>query len=116
MTSAFHLVTPTFVAPLDPSFRPAALANRAFRQEVAASGAGVPLVIALERADGAISRYDTVAFANGHPRADANLVYAERIVKFLLWARGGWKVTIGGPASNRRPHPGSLLGWRRARF
>ena len=31
--------------------------------------------------------------------AGANLVYAERIVKFLLWARGGWKVTIGGPAT-----------------
>ena len=99
MTSAFHLVTPTFIAPLDPSFRPAALANRAFRQEVAASGAGVPLVIALERADGAISRYETIAFPDDHPRAEANLFYAERIVKFLLWARGGWKVTIGGPAA-----------------
>ena len=23
--------------------------------------------------------------------------YAERLVKFLLWARGGWKVYVGGP-------------------
>ena len=59
----------------------------------------MPLVIALERADGAVSRYDTVAFPNSHSHADANLFYAERLVKFLLWARGGWKVTIGGPAS-----------------
>ena len=36
---------------------------------------------------------------DGHPRFEANLTYAERIVKFLLWARGGWKVTIGGPRS-----------------
>ena len=35
----------------------------------------------------------------GHPRAGANLVYAERLVKFLLWARGGWKVYVGGPPS-----------------
>jgi predicted NBD/HSP70 family sugar kinase len=26
-----------------------------------------------------------------------NIFYTERLVKFLLWARGGWKVTIGGP-------------------
>ena len=80
------------------------LANRAFREEVAASGAGVPLVIGLERSDGAVSRYETVAFPDGHPRADANLVYAERLVKFLLWARGGWKVSVGGPRIDRRAH------------
>jgi predicted NBD/HSP70 family sugar kinase len=75
------------------------LANRAFREEVAASGAGVPLVFGLERADGSLSRYETVAFPDGHPRAEANLVYAERLVKFLLWARGGWRVLVGGPES-----------------
>ena len=99
MTSAFGLVAPRHVPPLEPEFRPAVLANRAFREEVAASGAGVPLVIGLERPDGSLSRYDTVAFPDGHPRAGANLVYAERLVKFLLWARGGWKVHVGGPSS-----------------
>ena len=99
MTSAFHLVAPRFVPPLEPGFRPAALANRAFREEVAASGQGVPLIIGLERSDGSVSRYETVAFPDDHPRAETNLTYAERIVKFLLWARGGWKATIGGPRS-----------------
>jgi len=99
MAGGFRLIAPTHVPPLEPAFRPAALANRAFREEVAASGAGVPLVIALERLDGSLSRYDTVAFPDGHLRADANLVYAERLVKFLLWARGGWRVFVGGPAS-----------------
>jgi predicted NBD/HSP70 family sugar kinase len=59
----------------------------------------VPLVIGLERSDGSLSRYETVAFPDGHPRAAAILTYAERIVKFLLWARGGWKVYVGGPRS-----------------
>jgi predicted NBD/HSP70 family sugar kinase len=99
MSSDLRLIAPRFVPPLEPEFRPAALANRAFRDEVASSGRGVPLVIALERSDGAVSRYDTVAFAEEDPRAAANLPYAERLVKFLLWARGGWKVTIGGPRS-----------------
>jgi predicted NBD/HSP70 family sugar kinase len=42
---------------------------------------------------------ETIAFPEGHPRAGANLAYAERTVKFLLWARGGWKVYVGGPRS-----------------
>ena len=99
MSPALSLIPPRFVPPLEPEFRPAVLTNRAFRQEVAASGRGVPLAIGLERPDGRISRFDTVAFPDGHPRADANLAYAERLVKFLLWARGGWRVTVGGPRS-----------------
>jgi len=99
MASAFRLISPRHAPPLEPEFRPAILANRAFREEVAASGAGVPLALGLERPDGSLSRYDTVAFPEGHPRAGANQMYAERLVKFLLWARGGWKVYVGGPAS-----------------
>ena len=34
------------------------------------------------------------------PDADAaTLRYVERIVKFLLWARGGWRIYVGGPAA-----------------
>lgn len=98
MSNAFQLVKPTFVPPLEPGFRPAVLANRAFLKEVDASGAGVPLVLGLERSDGSVSRFETRVFAEGHPRAAANLMYVERIVKFLLWQRGGWKVYVGGPA------------------
>ena len=99
MSSIFPLVLPRFVPPLDAAFRPAALANRAFRAEVAASAAGVPLVIGLERTGGATSRYETLVFPADHPRAPANLFYAERLVKFLLWQRGGWRVYVGGPAA-----------------
>jgi len=93
----FTLVEPGFVPPLDEGFRPAALANRGVQREVADSGAAVPLVIALERTGGAVSRFETSVFAADHPRAGANLMYAERILKFLLWQRGGWKVYVGGP-------------------
>jgi predicted NBD/HSP70 family sugar kinase len=95
---SFPLPLPNSVPPLDADFRPAALANAALRQQAAASNAAAPLVIALERSDGAVSRFETTALAEDHPNAAANLPYAERLVKFLLWARGGWKVTIGGPA------------------
>ncbi|HOG29667.1 MAG TPA: hypothetical protein PLT35_10355, partial [Vicinamibacterales bacterium] len=75
MASAFRLISPRHAPPLEPEFRPAILANRAFREEVAASGAGVPLALGLERPDGSLSRYDTVAFPEGHPRAGANTAW-----------------------------------------
>ena len=96
MSSTYHLVKPRIVPALDRGFRPAALANRAFSQEVTASRTAVPLVIGLERADGSLSRFETRVFPGAHPRAGANLFYAERIVKFLLWQRGAWKLWVGG--------------------
>lgn len=99
MSNGFTLVAPKFVPPLERGFRPPVLANRAFRAEVEAAGGGVPLVIALERNPNSVSRFETRVFPEGHPRAAANLFYVERLVKFLLWQRGGWKVYVGGPKS-----------------
>lgn len=91
-----QLVTPKFLPPLDEGFRPASLANRAFRQAALESGNARPVKIALERGQGCISVYETIVFPQGHPREEENYRYIERMVKFLLWQRGGWKVTIGG--------------------
>jgi hypothetical protein len=98
MNKIMRMTEPRFLPPLDPGFRPAVTANHAFRSDVRASGQGVPLIIALERDDGSISRYETIAFAADHPRAEENLFYAERLVKFLLWQHGGFRVHIAGPA------------------
>ena len=116
MSFLFHLVAPQTLPPLDAAFRPAVLANRAFRQEVRASGSAEPLALVLERSDGAISRFETVVFAGTHPRAGANLDYVERLVKFLLWQRGGWKLTVGGPASIGEHIAARLWAGRRAPF
>ncbi|MGD9147324.1 MAG: ROK family protein [Anaerolineae bacterium] len=96
---SLQLIKPRFVPPLDEGFRPAVLANRAYRKEVEDSGGGVPLILGLERARGSLSRFETEVFPEGHPRAEANLVHAERLLKFLLWGRGGWKMYVGGPKS-----------------
>ncbi len=96
---AMKLVKPAIVPPLDEDFRPASLANRAFLEEVRASGRGVPLVIGVERGEGLTSVFETEVFEDGAEGAEANLQYVERLVKFLLWQRGGWKVTIAGPES-----------------
>lgn len=90
------LIKPDFVPPLEDDFRPAVLANHAFRRDVETSEGAVELAIGLERADGSVSRFETVVFSDDHPRAKENLMYVERLVKFLLWQRGGWQVYIGG--------------------
>jgi predicted NBD/HSP70 family sugar kinase len=88
---------PRVPPPLDEGFRPAALANRAYRAPREGEGPPEPLVIGLERGDGTTSRCETEVYPSGHVRAVLNLPYVERIVKFLLWQKGGCRVTIGGP-------------------
>jgi predicted NBD/HSP70 family sugar kinase len=82
--------------PLDPTFRPAALGNRAFRKAVAESGRAVPVALALERDGGRVAVYRTAVFPDGHELAHMNVPYCERILKFLLWQKGGFKVSVAG--------------------
>ncbi|HOE67818.1 MAG TPA: ROK family protein [Candidatus Hydrogenedentes bacterium] len=98
MTEGFPLVSPVFTPPLDPGFRPAVLANHAYLRELDASGVATSLALGLERGDGSVSRYETRVYPDGHPRAGANLCYVERLLKFLLWQRGGCTVYVGGSA------------------
>lgn len=81
-------------APLDPGFLPPVLFNRDYVEAAGRSGKAVPLVIGLERECGLVSRYETLVM----PATDAETqLYVERIVKFLVWARGGWRLYFGGP-------------------
>src|ERR1041385_2454740 len=88
---------PRVQPPLDSNFRPAALATRAFRDSVRASGETVPVGLALEQADGSIFHHATEIFGAKHPGAAANFTHVERLVKMLLWAWGGWRIHFDGP-------------------
>ena len=92
-------VRPALPPPLDPGFVPAELWNRAYRARCDASAGGHPLAIALERTDGTVSRFDTRVLPHAGENVALNRKYVERLVKFLLWARGGWRVLIGGDAA-----------------
>jgi predicted NBD/HSP70 family sugar kinase len=92
------LVVPQIMPVLDPDFRPASLAMRAFRERVRKSGQSLPILIALEQADGSVFHYGTEIFEPRHPEAKGNYAFIERIIKFLLWSRGGYKVYFSGPA------------------
>jgi predicted NBD/HSP70 family sugar kinase len=93
------LVAPRVVPVLDPGFRPAVLAVRAFRALVDATADAVPIRIALEQADGSVFRFDCRVLPEAHPQASGNFTFVERFVKFLLWSRGGWRIHVDGPAS-----------------
>lgn len=93
------LVAPRVIPVLDPGFRPAVLAVRAFRSLVDGTGSAVPVRIALEQTDGSVFHFETQVLPESHPQASANVAYVERFVKFLLWARGGWRIYVDGPES-----------------
>lgn len=91
------LVAPGITPSLDPAFRPAVLANHHFRSLVAQSGNGVPVRIALEQSDGNVSHLSTHVLAQDDPASAGNVRYIERLLKFLLWSRGGYRIYIDGP-------------------
>jgi predicted NBD/HSP70 family sugar kinase len=93
---SLQLIAPRIIPPLDEGFRPAVLANRNFQREVAS--VGVSLVLGLERGAEDVSRFESRVLPEGHPNFEANYQFIERIVKFLLWQRGGHMLYVGGSA------------------
>lgn len=75
---------------LDPGFIPLNRFNQAFLK-----GAAKPLGIAIERSNGEMASVKT--FIHGTPEMrEADCYYAERLVKTILWMKGGWKVYVCG--------------------
>jgi predicted NBD/HSP70 family sugar kinase len=89
-------IAPKFRPSLDAAFAPASLWNRAFAEAVRESGGGEPQALALERSDGSVSVLRTRILPPENRHGGLNQRYVERLLKFLLWQKGGWRVTIGG--------------------
>jgi predicted NBD/HSP70 family sugar kinase len=89
-------IQPRLRPPLDPGFLPAALWNRTYRQLVRQDRDARRLTLVLQRADGSGSAHESLVVAAGHPAASVNFHYAERLLKFLLWQKGGCRVLIAG--------------------
>ena len=81
---------PGTVPLLDPDFIPFGVWMEAYLQ-----GASQPLAIAVERNEGQITVRRT--FIHGTPEMEqADYRYVERMVKFLLWSIGGFRISICG--------------------
>lgn len=75
---------------LDPDFLPL------YRWEEAyLAGAKEPIAIAIERNDKKTAVFDTLIYGDKE-HFEADCYYIERKTKFLLWAKGGFSVTICG--------------------
>lgn len=77
---------PTF----DPDFAPIGLYNKAFLKD-----AHEPIAIGIERNRGLVSVTDTYIHGT-EDYLEADCYYIERLVKFLLWGKGGFKIIIYG--------------------
>lgn len=75
---------------LDKNFIPVLAFNRAYL-----SGAAKPVSIAVERADGQMATVHTKIYGT-EEMAKADNYYINRIVKTLLWMKGGFKVYVSG--------------------
>lgn len=75
---------------LDPGFTPIGVYNEWFLKT-----AKKPIGIAVERADGQMASVNT--FIHGTPEMrDSDHYYVERLVKTMLWMKGGFKVYVSG--------------------
>ncbi len=77
---------------LDPKFIPMSAFTTAFEES---AKNGKPVVLALEREDGQITRFETKIHGTEEMR-EADVLYVERTVKMMLWAAGGYKIYVCG--------------------
>ena len=62
------------------------------------------IAIAWEREDGNVYRYDMTVPARIHPAMMPGVKHlVERVVKFVLWSAGGWKLSLSGPDAIVKP-------------
>jgi len=87
---------PKIVAELDPGFLPAALWHRAFDKACADDEGRRDVVIGLGRPDGTMFHYKMTVLSDSPDNTADNLKAVERVVKNLLWQKGGGKIYISG--------------------
>lgn len=81
---------------LDPGFQPMTVVLDEYEKNVKASDKTSTLTIAVERNKGFVSTYAYDIYADGTGHDEENYGIAERIIKTMLWTRGGWKIIIHG--------------------
>ena len=83
------------IAKLDPGFMPMVKVISDFKKKVAESDSQ-KLVICVERNNGLIATYKLDIFEENTGHNEENYAVVERIIKTLLWAKGGYKIYIAG--------------------
>ncbi|MDF3056868.1 MAG: transcriptional regulator [Rariglobus sp.] len=84
------------VPPLDPGFVSAALWTREYRRLVDRDASSRPCKLVLMQADGSVFHHEERLLGASHPEAARTLRHVERLLKFLLWQKGGSRVRVAG--------------------
>lgn len=84
---------------LDKDFTPIILGNIAFEEEVSKMQNCIKIKIAIERSGGQIATVECLLFNEKEDQEYANFIYVERLIKTILWLKGGYKIYIGGSRS-----------------
>ncbi len=85
---------PRILPPLEKGFLPASLWIREY-MKIAENSKKIPIKIGVLRADGSISVHETGIIRRSE-FDELNNFYLERVSKFLLWQKGGYKILISG--------------------
>ena len=89
-------IKPKIKPTLDPGYVPAILWTRAYKELCNVDAESADISIALSREDGTVFIHKTAVLSHVGDNIALNNKYIERLVKFLLWQKGGSKITIGG--------------------
>ena len=81
---------------LDPDFRSAAIWNREFRRAVGQQAESEELALVLERGNGSVSVHRTRILPHQGEERALNRRYVERLLKFLLWQKSGYRIQVAG--------------------
>ena len=82
-------------APLDPGFAPISLEYRDYVEAVKEAGRSSPFAVRIERDHGLYSSYSLNILPDGVDDA-RTIRLMDRLVKSLLWVRGGFRITTAG--------------------
>ena len=84
--------------PLDPEFYPLILNNIAYEQTVSRSDNPCLIKLAVERENQQIYSHSIFVFNDSYNQFDANFRYLERLIKTILWTKGGFRIYLAGNA------------------
>ena len=81
---------------LDPNYVPIILGNIAYEKAVKDSEEPVEVIIAIQRSNHQIAKTTCSVFNEKYHQEDVNFLYVERLIKTLIWLKGGYKIYIAG--------------------
>lgn len=90
-------INPRYQPPLDPGFIPASLWAETHQQKARGTPGSHAIKLVLARSDGSAAfHHETLIFPHEGAYREINLKHVERMLKFLLWQKGGNRVYISG--------------------